>query len=267
MGVVQFIENLDRTSLTVSDEDFEKNVEAAVSTIAEKHEKDEAPLPPQVHVAEKSSISRPEVTSRNSLEAEYSTPRKSTSSRDGTDTSNDGADGEAAVTGLLRTIGRPLSSIGRMFSEDTGQRPLSPHRPGPAQDARSPRALPLGNMPHSTSGLNQDEEISAGDLLPGSGVGQRRTQMSAEDAAARQASAETAEVQRIRTAEHANVVEYVFLRALYFDVLDMVLTGYRTLSAMFPDLDKEVIDDVVRMKEGRYDFFHHSGLNILTDWI
>ncbi len=26
----------------------------------------------------------------------------------------------------------------------------------------------------------------------------------------------------------------------------------RTLSGMFPDLDKEVIDDVVREKEGRY---------------
>ena len=37
MGVVTFIENLDRTNLTISDEDFEKNVEQAVSAIAEKN--------------------------------------------------------------------------------------------------------------------------------------------------------------------------------------------------------------------------------------
>ncbi|RAL63813.1 hypothetical protein DID88_003456 [Monilinia fructigena] len=36
MGAIQFIENLDRTTLTISDEDFERNVEAAVSAIAEK---------------------------------------------------------------------------------------------------------------------------------------------------------------------------------------------------------------------------------------
>ncbi|KAJ8115493.1 hypothetical protein ONZ43_g4654 [Nemania bipapillata] len=38
MGAVQFIENMDRTTLTISDEDFEQNVEAAVSAIAEKHQ-------------------------------------------------------------------------------------------------------------------------------------------------------------------------------------------------------------------------------------
>ena len=37
MGAIQFIENLDRTSLTINDDDFEKNVEAAVSVIAERH--------------------------------------------------------------------------------------------------------------------------------------------------------------------------------------------------------------------------------------
>jgi len=53
----------------------------------------------------------------------------------------------------------------------------------------------------------------------------------AEEAAARQASAETFEAQKMQRAEHNNVVE--------------------TLSGMFPDLDKEVISDVVRQKEGR----------------
>lgn len=33
----------------------------------------------------------------------------------------------------------------------------------------------------------------------------------------------------------------------------------RTLSGMFPDLDREVISDVVRLKEGRYVIERHCG--------
>lgn len=59
----------------------------------------------------------------------------------------------------------------------------------------------------------------------------QRERLSAEDAAARQASAEVEEARRIQRQEHRVVVE--------------------TLAGMFPDLDREVIDDVVRLKEGR----------------
>jgi hypothetical protein len=55
--------------------------------------------------------------------------------------------------------------------------------------------------------------------------------MNAEDAAARQASAEAAEARRIQRAEHENIVE--------------------TLAGMFPDLDREIISDVVVQKNGR----------------
>ncbi len=55
--------------------------------------------------------------------------------------------------------------------------------------------------------------------------------LSAEEAAARQASAEVAEAQRLHRAEHANIVE--------------------TLAGMFPDLDRDIISDVVYQKEGR----------------
>lgn len=58
-----------------------------------------------------------------------------------------------------------------------------------------------------------------------------RHHLSAEEAAARQASAEAAEAQRLHRAEHQNVVE--------------------TLSGMFPDLDREIISDVVVQKQGR----------------
>lgn len=37
-------------------------------------------------------------------------------------------------------------------------------------------------------------------------------------------------------------------------VLQLLITSLiRTLANMFPDLDRDIIDDVVRMKEGRYE--------------
>jgi hypothetical protein len=59
----------------------------------------------------------------------------------------------------------------------------------------------------------------------------QRERLSAEDAAARQASAEAEQARRIQAQEHKVVVE--------------------TLTGMFPQLDRDVIEDVVREKEGR----------------
>lgn len=208
MGAVQFIENLDRTSLTVSDEEFEKNVEAAVSAIAERHHEEEAknvaPSHPPI-VSEKSSLSRPEVTPRNSLEAERSSPlRRATQSRNPTE----GSDNEenAAVAGLLRTIQKPLSTIGRIFSDDgtsqNGQQ--QPHVP--SQPVSTPRLSPSPQIQRKSSGdrreLHGAYDDKQGQLSPA------QQRISAEDAAARQASAEAAEAQRISRAEHRDVVEY-----------------------------------------------------------
>lgn len=216
---MQFIEGLDRTTLTISDEEFEKNVEAAVSAIAEKHEADATGPPASTKLPDKSALARPEVTPRHSMDAESSIPRKSTSSTEYD--SGDGLDEKAAMTGLLRTIQRPLSSIGRIFSEE----PTSSHS-GPARTpvpGSTPRMTPSPRV--SSEGpqglpriLNNHETTTRGRL-------------SAEDAAARQASAEAAEAHRIQRAEHANVVE--------------------TLAGMFPDLDREIISDVVTQKDGR----------------
>jgi hypothetical protein len=215
LGAVQFIENLDRTTLTVSDEDFEHNVEAAVSAIAEKHQAEVAQAPVPTQVSEKSAMSRPEVTPRHSMEGESSAPRKSTSSTE--DDNSDGLDEKAAMSGLLRTIQRPLSSIGRIFLDD--------HSPqtGPA---RTP--LP-GNTPRMSPRISTDARSP--DRTPNARDSNSRMRMSAEDSAARQSSAEAAEAHRIQRAEHANVVE--------------------TLAGMFPDLDREIISDVVTQKEGR----------------
>ena len=61
---------------------------------------------------------------------------------------------------------------------------------------------------------------------------QTRQRMLVEEAAARQASAEAEEARRLHQVEHANIVD--------------------TLASMFPDLDRDVISDVVHQKQGRY---------------
>ncbi|OJD35600.1 vacuolar protein sorting-associated protein 9 [Diplodia corticola] len=222
MGAIQFIENLDRTSLTITDEDFERNVEAAVSAIAERNSLDEQRQRPQthnrhpspgVHVSEKSALSRPEVTPRNSLDAER-VPARASSSRGGSSAGNgpEGEEENAAVAGLLRTIQRPLSTIGRIFSDDNMS-----EKPTTSASQQQPVPTPQpGNTPRLTPDHRSIEQRQA---------------FSAEDAAARQASAEAEEARRIQRQEHRVVVE--------------------TLAGMFPDLDRDVIDDVVRMKEGR----------------
>jgi Rab5 GDP/GTP exchange factor len=226
MGAIQFIENLDRTSLTISDEEFESNVEAAVSAIAEKHEEEEKAAMNHVHIPKKSSVSRPEVTPRTSMDVEYSTPKRSPS-RDGArlSSSADITEEKDAVAGLLRTIQRPLSTIGRMFSEEPSSNPQSAQRsPNLAPTippGRHPVETPIpGNTPRLSpapplpSRNNGETRWQASDMAQVVDLAQKRerVRLSAEESAARQASAETAEAQRIQRAEHADVVEYAVSR-------------------------------------------------------
>ncbi|KAK9439046.1 guanine nucleotide exchange factor Vps9 [Metarhizium brunneum] len=214
MGAIQFIENMDRSSLTISDDEFERNVEAAVSAIAEKHQATSPIVQQQATFNEKTGIHRSGSSGRPSTDggAEGSTPRRSTSSYEG-----EAQDG-AAISGLLRTIQKPLSTIGRIFSDENG----SSSNPGSAPRSPAPpdRQSPRSNYRDEHTALRRQQEVLlAKHALP------------AEEAAARQASAEAAEAQRLHRAEHANVVE--------------------TLAGMFPDLDKDVISDVVYQKQGR----------------
>ncbi|EEA20507.1 guanine nucleotide exchange factor Vps9, putative [Talaromyces marneffei ATCC 18224] len=156
-GAIQFIETLDRTSLTVSDEEFEKNVEAAVSAIAQENMKAE------------SETSSTQVTPRPSADAERHSQRRDA----GPTTTNEGEN--APVAGLLRSIQKPLSSIGRIFSEDS-----EPDRRTQQSSANTPPLPERGPAP---------ERIDA------------------QEAAARQASAEAAEARRIQRVEHRDVVE------------------------------------------------------------
>lgn len=221
-GAVQFIETLDRTSLTVSDEEFERHVEAAVLAIAEKNREHES-----MHEKPLNHPTNPRGSSQTSS-SNSGPSRKDTSQSSDDDT-------PAPVAGLLRTIQKPLTTIGRMFSDETDadapqDRPLQPAatpQPAPAP----PRLTPNVYQPprSSTEGRRRSGEEP---IAPQEGAKKNLTRvLDAQDAAARQASAEDAEARRIQRAEHNNVVE--------------------TLSNMFPNLDRDVIDDVVKIKEGR----------------
>ena len=210
MGAIQFIENLDRTSLTISDEDFEKRVEAAVSMIAEKHKTPSGSARPP-HISEKSSLSEPAIVPRNSSEVEYAPARKPISFLPSKDQSGvpDVNEDSNAVSGLLRTIQRPLSGLGRIFSEDSlaasrlgdrGRQAAAALQPEP------PRRLSpaVFQPPRDSVDSNRSDDEPRRD----STVIEKNhlNRLSAEDAAAR-ASAEAAEAERIQRNEHADIVE------------------------------------------------------------
>ena len=216
LGAVQFVENMDRTTLTITDEEFERNVEAAVSAIAEKHRAASPPLP--VPPEDSPTSSRPDEGLLEAGQADAAAaapvppgpppPTLPLQTQPGPEEDKD------AITGLLRTIQRPLSTIGRMFSEDPTQ-VQTQTQPLPQARGRSPPSREDRRRP----AVEGDEETPMRPAMP------------AEEAAARQASAEAAEAQRLHRVEHASIVE--------------------TLAGMFPDLDRDIISDVVYQKEGR----------------
>ncbi|KAM3496559.1 hypothetical protein MY3957_000043 [Beauveria namnaoensis] len=222
MGAVQFVENMDRTSLTISDEEFEKSVEAAVSAIAERNQALSPTIRQQATFSEKPAWG----AGGHSQGHDGASPSSARPSYDGEAEPGEGA----AISGLLRTIQRPLTTIGRMFSDEPASSPSS---------GTSSTRLHSSNVPPRSSQDGGSLPRRSAEQVRASARPQQQEQLqqpaprilSAEEAAARQASAETAEAQRLQRAEHANVVE--------------------TLAGMFPDLDKDVISDVVYEKEGR----------------
>jgi hypothetical protein len=221
MGVVTFIENLDRTNLTITDEEFEKNVEAAVSQIAEGHKADDYEASTHDRVAassshsthaqfnEKSSLSRPEVNTRNSTEGERTPLHRGGSTRS-KNSAGESEDDNAAVTGLLRTIQKPLSTIGRMFSDEGQASSSSPRQLATPQPISTPRLSPgLPALPQQRKSAEHTRTLRS----PERGHVDRARSFdssrgrSSQDSAARQASTDMAEAQRIQAQEHQVVVE------------------------------------------------------------
>jgi len=237
MGVVTFIEGLDRTSLTISDEDFEHNVEQAVSAIAEGHrateekekEKDKplpsAPVPGLHHLSEKSTPSRPEVTPRNSMDGERSSPRKSSSSnrrapssqrqrtqqhhqhqQQQQEKSSDTIYGTGmqdeefdAVGGLLRSIQKPLSSIGRIFSDDGASSSNNSDRQSPPPIPPRPAMNTTNTFPGNANNSNTTRDRSRTD--------EERQLARAEREALKRVSVEAEEGRKARAREVRLVVE------------------------------------------------------------
>lgn len=174
--------------MTISDGEFEKNVEAAVSAIAERNKELETP---QSSLQEKSSATG-EGTPRSSFDVDSGSKSKDTSY-------SSGIDDNAPVAGLLRTIQKPLTTIGRIFSEDTDY----------PRD-RSPLNQQQGNSipeTHQTQRQVPEPRRSADTQRGRGGASADSVRFEAQEAAARQASAEVAEARRIQRAEHKDVVE------------------------------------------------------------
>jgi hypothetical protein len=187
-----------------------------VSQIAEGHhppEQQEQHRTEHLAVPDKGSFG---TSPRNSINFDGASSSRNQTLRNGS--KSDSEEENAAVAGLLRTIQRPLSTIGRIFSDDnttTGSSaPAQGQPPATPQPSLAQRLSPLSrNQPESSPSRSQSRAISA------------------EDAAARQASREVEQARAIREREEGHVVE--------------------TLCGMFPGLDREVVIDVVRANEGR----------------
>jgi len=188
-----------------------------VSQIAEGHhppEQQEQHRTEHLAIPDKGSFG---TSPRNSINFDGASSSRNPALRNGS--KSDSEEENAAVAGLLRTIQRPLSTIGRIFSDDnaTGSTPQQGQPPSTPQPSLAQRLSPLPRSKAESS--------------PSRGQSAAAKAVSAEDAAARQASREVEQARVIREREEGHVVE--------------------TLCGMFPGLDREVVIDVVRANEGR----------------
>lgn len=202
VGVISFIETLDRSALSITDEEFERNVEHSVKALVTP-----------------TSVNR----------------EKTLISIDGDTTSTDNGNGNGSNNDQNATSASLLDSNS---PPHTPERPTSPV----SNEQRNPGQQPLNasNVLYNSAGLitapfksltkffepedqqGQDDQTTARS---------RVNLISPEESAARQVSAEELEAQRISAKEFQNVCH--------------------TLKQMFPDLDKEVIRDVLQQTESR----------------
>lgn len=236
MGAIQFIENLDRTTLTISDPEFENNVEMAVSAIAERHGED-VPFSECPSGSKMLSSSDAEMVARTLANSDKPVEK--------------GLDSGIAMTGLLRTMQKPLTSMGRIFSDEksTSLHSTKANWLGEPPHLGSPSSTGLSPVVFQPPGTSYDGRRTPEGMRDTQESVHRQVAMSGENnTQVGQATSGMAQVQRIQRDEHNDVVESVS-PDIFLGCAHKFCSS--TLASMFPDLDKELIYDVVRIKQGR----------------
>ncbi|KAK9350390.1 hypothetical protein V1523DRAFT_83541 [Lipomyces doorenjongii] len=213
-GAISFIESLDRNALNITDEEFEERVVQSVAMIQEKADRRDAhnDLPTSPRTS----------TSATGLQARTQTPpSRPFSPADMADVASGVA--SQVQEALSATFTAPFKQFSKLFDgddtddEERKQSIISRTRNFARRTSSTSQARP--QSPHQPSSNDHRRSASSG------------SQIDPTAAAARQATQETRESKRIEKQEHKNVVE--------------------TLQQMFPNLDMDVIEDVVSQKHGR----------------
>lgn len=195
IGAISFVETLDRSALSITDEEFERNVEKSVKSIAE-------PSLPEPNSTSAAATSMANDGHPAATPSRHESPAIIDSSDEGGGTPNSAANGSNNLNPssvLYNSAGlftAPFKTLTKLFEESTESEEDSESQPSDNNEQRRNNGQP-----------------------------------SPQELAARQVSAEEHEAQRIHQEEFESVSD--------------------TLSQMFPTLDREVIQDVLREKESR----------------
>lgn len=197
MGAIQFIENLDRTTLTISASEFESNVEMAVSAIAERH-RAEIPLHERPSGTKMPASSKVEMVADNLAHPNESADKV--------------LDSGIAMTGLLRTMQKPLTSMSRIFSDgkSASYDSLEGNRPGQHSRLDSLPSTGLSPVVFQPPRNSYDEPRTLDGIRDtADNITTQGSKSSENDTRVMQNSSEMAQVQRLQRDEHNDVVELV----------------------------------------------------------
>lgn len=215
-GAVSFIETLDRSNLSISDEEFNKKVDESVKTLSNK-----TLLTPKTGDNQDNDKNPPLTPTQTHTPERAQSPANSVIKRLGTPIGSGSLTPSAVLQNSAGLFAAPFKSLGCFFEGETVSRtptPASDSEQIPSYDSSKPPSTPETGIFTETKEDAKKQGVENSKLSP-------------EELAARQISAEEQEARRISQLEFESVVE--------------------TLSQMFPGLDREVIVDVVTEKEGR----------------
>ncbi|KAK9235669.1 hypothetical protein V1525DRAFT_256650 [Lipomyces kononenkoae] len=216
-GALSFIESLDRTALNITDEEFEERVVQSVAMIQEKADRND-------ERTDTSSSSPVSSSAPAALRARTQTPpSRPFSPADMADVASGVA--SQVQEALSATFTAPFKQFSKLFDSDETD----------ADEERKRSILSRARNFRDRASSTSQPALSQSPQQSNSNDHRRTTstasQIDLTSAAASQASEEAREAQQRERQEHKNVVE--------------------TLQQMFPNLDIEVIEDVVSQKHGR----------------